>query len=378
MSPKPAKIDLRPPPSLPDGTVFYLLLTMSRLMSHPARFAFARSLARLCGVVSSGVMGLRVHLSVFVAAVLSAALLLTATMALAGTPPSPFATSQPLSASYLMPVALPGEAPINLHITETGQGPPLVLLHGIGGSAFSFRHLSPALARTHRVIAIDLKGFGASDKPMDANYTATDQARLIAALMRQKGLSNVTLAGHSFGGLVAMLVTLEFNRTEPSRIRRLVLMNAPAYPQPVARKQAFMTLPIVPYVALALVPPILTARAVLATERRATPPPTDREAIAYADPLYDAGARHALIATTRALIATDGKDVIPYYRTIRQPALLIWCRFDPTVPLTTGERLVQALPKAQLAILEQCDHAPAEEQPHDTLTLIRRFIGARH
>jgi pimeloyl-ACP methyl ester carboxylesterase len=321
-------------------------------------------------------MGLRVRLqlSFFVAAFLSAAMLLTATMALAGAAPS---FGAPEAVSYRLPVVVPGEAPVDLHITELGKGPPLVLLHGIGGSAFSFRHLAPALARTHRVVAIDLKGFGASDKPMDAHYAATDQARLVAQVLRLRGLGNVTIAGHSFGGLVAMLVALEFNRSEPHRIKRLVLMNAPAYPQPVARKQAFMTLPIVPYIALALVPPILTARAVLATERRAVPPPTDREAIAYADPLYDAGARHALIATTRALIATNGHDVIPLYPTIRQPALLIWCRFDPTVPLESGKRLARALPKAQLQVLDQCDHSPAEEQPQDTLATIRRFLAAK-
>ncbi len=326
---------------------------------------FPASLRRLCCV---GVC-VQFRFSFLMAFGLAAWLLVTVTAALADANDTANATS------YRIAVAPPGEAPVTLYVEERGKGPPLVLLHGLGGSGYSFRYIVPALARTHRVITLDLKGFGASDKPLDANYHANDQARLVVAFLRQRRLQQVVLAGHSFGGVVALLTAFEVNRTEPTRIKRLVLMNAPAFPQRVPSRQWFLTLPIVPYVALAVVPPILTAREALATVRRMTPPATDREAIAYAEPLYETGGRHALIATTRGMVDMDPRHVVVGYPSIRQPTLVLWCRHDPTVPLTTGERLTQVLPRARLHVLEHCDHAPAEEQPLETADALVHFLA---
>ncbi len=280
--------------------------------------------------------------------------------------------------AYTIVVQPPAGNPVRLHIQEFGSGPPMLLLHGVGGSGYSFRHIIEALARTHRVIALDLMGFGASEKPFNASYRPTEQAHLVVAFLRQSRLHGVTLVGHSLGGTIALMTVLDLNRREPGRISRLILMNAPAYPQDLPRTQQFLTLPVLPYLALAVVPPILNTRALLQTKRRAAQPATDADAMAYAEPLYDAAGRHALIATTRAIAETDGRDVIPFYRTIRQPTLLIWCRHDPTVPLATGQRLARALPRAELQILEQCDHTPAEEQPVQTQAVMRAFMGRAH
>ena len=266
---------------------------------------------------------------------------------------------------------------MRLHVEEFGAGPPLVLLHGMGGSGYSFRRIIGPLSRSHRVITLDLKGFGASEKPFDRAYAPADQARLVAGFLRQRRLHAVTLAGHSYGGAVALMTSLHLHRTEPGRIRRLVLMNAPAYPQALPRAQRFLTLPVLPHIGLAIVPPILNARAALQSKLPGAPPADDRDAIAYAEPLYEAGGRHALIATAQAMTAYDGRDAIPHYASLRVPTLLIWCRNDPTVPLATGEKLVRALPNARLSVLEGCEHAPAEEQPAETLSLIRQF-STRH
>lgn len=254
------------------------------------------------------------------------------------------------------------------------MGPPLVLLHGMGGSGYSFRHIVEPLSRTHRVITLDLKGFGGSEKPFDTAYGPHDQAALVTAFIRQRGLYGVTLGGHSFGGAVALLTVLDFNRSDPARVKRLVLLNAPAFPQPMPANQRFLTVPLLPYLALALVPPILNTRAALRSTLRTAPAATDADAIAYAEPLYQAGGRHALIATARAIAETDGAAIARSYRTIRQPSLLIWCREDPTVPLATGMQLARTLPHAELRVLKNCDHMPAEEQPSDTAQAIRNFL----
>jgi pimeloyl-ACP methyl ester carboxylesterase len=288
--------------------------------------------------------------------------------------PSPV-RAEPRSIAYHVPLTLPGHAPVRLHVEEHGRGRPLILLHGMGGSGYSFRRIVGPLARTHRVITIDLKGFGASEKPFDLLYAPSDQAALIEDFMRQRRLTHVTLAGHSYGGAVALMTALRLQRTEPGRIRRLVLMNAPAYPQPLPRSQHLLSLPVLPHIGLAVVPPILNARAALRSTRAGAPPVDDRDAIAYAEPLYEPGGRHALIATARIMASYDGWDAIPYYRNLQIPTQLIWCRNDPTVPLSTGERLARTLPNARLSVLDGCDHAPAEEQPAETVAVMQRFLG---
>lgn len=279
--------------------------------------------------------------------------------------------------AYDITVTASNGVPVRLHATEAGSGPPLLLLHGMGGSGYAFRHIVASLAQAHRVITLDLKGFGQSEKPFDAAYRPIDQAELVADYLRRRQLSGVTLSGHSYGGAVAMLTALLVNRKEPWRIRRLVLMNTPAFEQPLPRTQRFLTLPVIPYLALAIVPPILNTRAALSVRQRATPPATDADAMAYAEPLYDAAGRHALIATTRAVVDPASLAFVPYYRTIRQPALLIWCRNDPTVPLANGERLAKTLPNARLAVLDHCRHMPSEEDPASTAGLIRTFTRGR-
>jgi pimeloyl-ACP methyl ester carboxylesterase len=166
-------------------------------------------------------------------------------------------------------------------------------------------------------------------------------------------------------------------RRGAGRIGRLILLNAPAYPQEMRRGLAFLTLPVLPYVALGLVPPILTARAALETVNPTTPPVTDADAIAYADPLYSAAGRHALIATTRAIARYQASGAVPDYSRLGLPALLIWCRKDPTVPLSTGERLAREMPRARLSVLDHCDHSPAEEQVAETVHSMTRFLASR-
>ncbi len=274
----------------------------------------------------------------------------------------------------LIALATGHAAPVSLYFEDFGHGRPILFLHGLGGSGYTFRHLVPVLARSHRVITLDLKGFGRSGKPFDAHYSIYDQARLVEAFIAARGLRAVTLVGHSYGGLVAMLTALDLDRRSPGRITRLVLMDTPAFPQPIPRAQAFLNWPVVPYVALMALPPVITARLGLRAERRRTPPPGDHDIAMYAAPIGEAAGRHALIASARLIAEDDGQGVIPRYARLQTPALLLWCRHDPTVPLQTGERLARTLPKARLAVIDGCEHVPPEEAPRETLRALQGFL----
>ena len=95
---------------------------------------------------------------------------------------------------------------LRIHYVEAGQGPPVVLIHGWNASTFSFRYTIPELARHHRVVALDLKGYGYSGRPAKGDYSLTAQAELVRRLMDRLDIHRADVIGHSMGGAVAMLV----------------------------------------------------------------------------------------------------------------------------------------------------------------------------
>jgi pimeloyl-ACP methyl ester carboxylesterase len=128
---------------------------------------------------------------------------------------------------------------VRLHVAEAGQGPPLVLLHGWPQHWWSWRHLIPALARDHRVLAVDLRGWGWSAAPPGA-YAKRTFAQDVLGLLDAEGLGRVDVMGHDWGGYTAFLLALE----HPERVRRLVALDiAPPWPgRPRARHLALPAL----------------------------------------------------------------------------------------------------------------------------------------
>jgi pimeloyl-ACP methyl ester carboxylesterase len=277
--------------------------------------------------------------------------------------------------AYRLEVAPPGQVPVHLYAEESGHGWPLLILHGLGASGYEFRRIARSLAMNHRVITLDLRGFGRSDKPFDQAYGVLDQAAYVAAFIKRRGLHDVTLAGHSFGGAVALAVTLDLNRTRPGLISRLILMNSPAFPQPLSLAAHLLRTPVAPYVFLNLVPPQITAQLSLSNDAGNFGHITETDILSYAAPLRDPGAAHALIATARNVVPANVADLVRRYPTIKQPTLLVWCRTDPVVPLATGIALQRMLPNARLRIIEGCKHVPPEETPGELLAHMRRFLA---
>ncbi len=107
----------------------------------------------------------------------------------------------------------------DVHWAEMGEGPPLVLLHGIADCHRTWRGVAPALAKSHRVLMPDLAGHGLSGRP-DASYTIDWHAQVIGAWLGSLGLEGVDVVGHSYGGGVAQWLLLEHRE----RVRRLALV----------------------------------------------------------------------------------------------------------------------------------------------------------
>lgn len=116
-----------------------------------------------------------------------------------------------------------------LHIAgDAGSGPPVVLLHGIASSSVTFEYVVPLVADRHRVVSIDLLGFGGSPAPADAAYTIDEHVAALRRTLRARGLRRIVLVGHSLGALVATRYAASYRRD----VTRLVIVSPPVYVAP--------------------------------------------------------------------------------------------------------------------------------------------------
>jgi pimeloyl-ACP methyl ester carboxylesterase len=269
----------------------------------------------------------------------------------------------------------PPDAPVNLYYEDQGKGPPVLLLHGFGASTFTWRHVAPDLAETHRVIAVDLKGFGQSDKPFDERYSVSDQAELLAQLIEDKDLRDLTIVGHSFGGGVALRLALDANARLDGRISRLVLLDSIAYQQQIPVFFRLLDVPLVSQVGVRMVPPSVQTRVALQIAYHDDSKIDPEEVEIYAAPLKTAAGKHAIVQSARQIVPPDIDTLPDRFKTITLPTLILWCDHDRIVPLEIGIKLRRTLPNSTLRLVEGCGHMPQEEQPKATIELLKGFIG---
>jgi len=269
----------------------------------------------------------------------------------------------------------PPGAPIKLFYETKGSGDPLLLIHGFGSSTFTWRHIAPALAATHRVIAVDLKGFGQSDKPFDEHYSIFDQAQLIKQLIVEKDLKDLTLIGHSYGGGISLMLALDKDPRLKGRISKLILLDTIAYPQNIPVAFKMMDLPLMSQLGVRMVPPEMQARVALRLAYFDDSKIGEDTVETYAAPLRTTAGKHAVIQSARQIVPQGFEEISKRYSTITQPTLIAWCDNDKIVPLDIGLELRRNMPTSRLELIDQCGHMPQEEQPEATLQLIQNFLA---
>ncbi len=267
------------------------------------------------------------------------------------------------------------KGPFPIFALDEGRGPPIVLLHGFGASHYTWRYLIADLKRDYRVIAIDLKGFGNSGKPVDGKYSIFDQADLVTQFIRRKGLDNVTLVGHSMGGAVALATTLKLlENSSRSPIQRLVLLDSLAYSQPLPLYMKVLRTPGISHIGVSLLTPEFQARTALNFayyNKDLIPEISVKE---YAKPLQTLDGKLAVMQTASQIVPANLEKTVEKYKQIKHPTLLIWCRHDKIVPVRNGRRLHQDIRTSTLRIVDKCGHIPHEERPEETTMLIRMFL----
>ncbi len=268
-----------------------------------------------------------------------------------------------------------GDDAVKLAIQESGRGKPIVFIHGLGASSYTWHKIVPELAKTNRVIAIDLKGFGQSDKPLDNRYSIFDQAKLVEDFLSRSKLRGVTLVGHSFGGGVALAVALNQIDAGNRQIEKLILIDSVAYRQPLPFFFQVLRTPVIGELGMSLVPPEVQMTHALSIAYYKDEKVTEDTVNHYASALHSEGGRHALFHTINSLDPDKAEEFSHRYRRLTMPALLLWCEHDKIVPLKFGKRLFNDLPDARIEVIEDCGHIPHEEQPEETLRLIQSFAA---
>jgi pimeloyl-ACP methyl ester carboxylesterase len=259
-----------------------------------------------------------------------------------------------------------------VHVEQTGSGEPVVLLHGFGGSVYSWRKIVPALAQSHRVVAIDLNGFGYTQRPSHPeSYTRAGQGRLVLAVMNSLGIERAHVVGHSYGG--GLVLYLAF--CHPERFRTLVLVDssAPTYSDDRRSRAASLRWLSGLYVRTIALRPGTVRRSLLRSyydDSQVTPELVQ----AYFDRLRIQGVAEAYYGLT-APSRTPGERVD--LTKIDVPTLVVWGAQDEVVSLATGRRATAKIPRSELVVIAECGHLPMEEKPEELLRAVLPFLD-RH
>jgi pimeloyl-ACP methyl ester carboxylesterase len=255
-----------------------------------------------------------------------------------------------------------------VHYVEAGRGDPVVLIHGIFASTFSFRHTIPELAQQHRVAAFDLRGFGYTDMPEDGDYSLTAQAALIHDAMARLGIDRAAVVGHSMGGDIAMRLAL----LHPESVSRLVLVDSVTeHETSRGRRLPRLVRPLLPLIAGFSLNTHSLRRGILSAVHDPAHV-TDDVVAGYERPMHVKGRLRAL----RMLMAHRAWDLPVEPERITQPTLVLWGEHDRWIPVEHGEELAQRIPNARFAVVRSAGHLPLEEQPVDTAVMLSAFLRA--
>jgi pimeloyl-ACP methyl ester carboxylesterase len=249
---------------------------------------------------------------------------------------------------------------------EAGDGPPVVLVHGFASSLETWATVIPELSKNHRVLAMDLKGFGWTDRP-EGDYSPAAQAELVMKLAAQRGYGRAAFVGHSFGASVVLQAAI----AHPDRVDKVALYDAFVFEEQIP---SFFHWAKMDGVGEALF-------ALFYKER-----PDERMRLAFYDKSYVTeelvdgveraldrpGTMAAALQTVRGLRYEHVED---RYRTIDVPVLLLWGREDTVTPLQPyGERLARDLKDSRLVVYPRCGHFPMMEAAAQSNAELAEFL----
>lgn len=260
-----------------------------------------------------------------------------------------------------------------VHYQEFGNAsdPTLLLIHGYTASTYVWNTTAPILAseRFH-VVAVDLLGFGYSEKPAWFDYSIASQARIVERLMDRLGIGRATLIGSSYGGAVASTIALDY----PERVEKLVLVDAVINDE--VKSHPVLRLAAIRGIGEVITPFLVESKLFLRFRMRGTLARSNRHLItkerisSIRRPLKAADAHRSVLSTSRNWSA-NRIESDAYL--INHPTLIIWGEEDTVIPIRNGYKLHKSILNSRFVILKNCGHVPPEEKCELFSELVTEF-----
>lgn len=253
---------------------------------------------------------------------------------------------------------------------DEGDGPPVLLIHGIPTSSLLWRDIIPALARTHRVIAPDMLNYGKSDKPERADVSIAAQARLMVGVLDALGIARADVVSHDIGGGVAQIIAVR----HPERVKKLVLSSAVCFdswpipeftPLQQPNSEAGMSLDAFIDMLRGFLP---------AGVHRAESLTEEAMSIIMAPWSSEEGKR-ALFRNFRRLNPEYTQAIAGELTRLDHETLVLWGREDPFQKPAYAEKLQNAIPNARLTWIDEAAHWIMEEKPDEVAAALTEFLN---
>jgi pimeloyl-ACP methyl ester carboxylesterase len=263
-------------------------------------------------------------------------------------------------------------ADVRSPVLEAGSpdaGEAVVCVHGNPGSGRDWEAMLGALGAFCRAVALDMPGFGHADKPAAFDYTVNGYARHLGGCLDALGIKRAHLVLHDFGGPWG----LEWAVANPGAFATVTLINTGIWVD--YRWQAYARVwrtPVLGELSIATV----TRRVFRFSIRRSNPRPLPDD---FIDRMYDDFDRATRRAVLRLYRATDNPSELGYaqaraLRPLRRPALIVWGKHDPYLPLWLAERQREAFPDAHVVVLEDSGHFPFADNSTAVIQEVLRFV----
>ena len=260
---------------------------------------------------------------------------------------------------------------MQVHFRDEGKGFPIVLVHGTASSLHTWDAWTNELKKTNRVIRMDLPAFGITGPNKNADYSIESYTTFLHSFVEKLNLEKFHLAGNSLGGNIAWNYAAE----HPAKVEKLILVDASGLPtnkEPPAIFKMAKT-PVLRSLFLYVTPKMLITKnikEVYADDDKVT----DELVTRYHKMALRAGNRQAFIDRAKTDFKLDAKINTDRLKSIQTPTLLIWGAKDLWIPLDNGKRMNRILVNSKLEVLENSGHVPMEENPKESLELLKNFL----
>ncbi len=255
------------------------------------------------------------------------------------------------------------------------KGTAILLIHGLGGSVENWQPNIDAFAEKFRVYALDLPGFGRSDKP-DVPYSVPYLAEFIPEFLAAQGIKKASVVGNSLGGAIAVHLASAY----PDMVEKLVLVDPAGFG---TESHILLRLISVPSLGEILVRPSRKGTTKVLTALFYDPSVVTKEMVEVGFEIACLpGYSRSFLATARSVLTIRGtkgafvKSTLERSRQVRCPTLVIWGKEDRLLPLEHGYKAVGAIPEARLHLFDACGHCPQIEQADAFNVTVLPFLRA--